>query len=58
MFEDALARARQLIEQRDQIDHELRILFGEVHQPKRARRRADKPATDDAPHEHATVGLL
>ncbi len=51
MFEDSLARARQLIEQRDQIDHELRILFGEVPHPKRPRRRSDKSTTDNAEHE-------
>ena len=30
MFDDKLTRARQLIEQRDQIDQELRVLFGEL----------------------------
>ena len=42
MFDDKLTHARRLIEQRDQIDQELRVLFGEVPQLKRSRRRADK----------------
>ena len=42
MFDDKLTRARQLIERRDQIDQELRILFGELPQPKRGRRRIEK----------------
>ena len=42
MFDDKLTRARQLIEKRDQIDEELRILFGEVPQAKRGRRRNEK----------------
>lgn len=42
MFDEKLTRARQLIEQRDQIDQELRILFGELPQPKRSRRRTEK----------------
>ena len=29
MFDDKLTHARRLIEQRDQIDQELRVLFGE-----------------------------
>jgi len=58
LLDDKLARARQLIEQRDQIDQELRVLFGELPQIKRGRRRKDKDngsadqlqivATDDA----------
>jgi hypothetical protein len=39
MFDDKLARARALIEQRDQIDQELRILLGELPAPRRGRRR-------------------
>ena len=42
MFDDKLTRARQLIERRDQIDQELRVLFGELPQQKRARRRTEK----------------
>ena len=42
MFDDKLTRARQLIERRDQIDQELRALFGEVPQQKRNRRRNEK----------------
>ena len=42
MFDDKLTRARQLIEQRDQIDQELRVLFGELPQQKRGRRRNEK----------------
>ena len=42
MFDDKLTRARQLIEQRDQIDQELRGLFGELPQQKRGRRRNEK----------------
>ena len=42
MFDDKLSRARQLIEKRDQIDQELRILFGEAPQTRRARRRTEK----------------
>ena len=30
MFDDKLTHARRLIEQRDQIDQELRVLFGEA----------------------------
>jgi hypothetical protein len=46
MYDEKLARARRLIEQRDQIDQELRILFGESPQPKRGRRRkADESAS-------------
>lgn len=48
MFDDKLTRARQLIEQRDQIDQELRVLFGELPQQKRARRRAEK---DNGPRD-------
>jgi hypothetical protein len=42
MFDDKLKRARQLIEKRDQIDEELRALFGEAPQPKRSRRQLRK----------------
>ena len=42
MFDEKLRRARQLIEKRDQIDEELRVLFGESAQPKRSRRRMDQ----------------
>ena len=42
MFDDKLTRARRLIEQRDQIDQELRVLFGELPQQKRGRPRKDK----------------
>ncbi len=42
MFDEKLRRARQLIEKRDQIDEELRALFGESPQPKRGRRRTEK----------------
>lgn len=42
MFDEKLKRARQLIEKRDQIDEELRALFGEAPQPKRSRRRMEK----------------
>lgn len=42
MFDNKLARARQLIEQRDQIDQELRVLFGERPQQKRTGRRTEK----------------
>ena len=42
MFDEKLKRARQLIEKRDQIDEELRALFGESPQPKRSRRRIEK----------------
>jgi hypothetical protein len=42
MFDDKLTRARRLIEQRDQIDQELRVLFGELPQQKRGRRRSEK----------------
>jgi uncharacterized coiled-coil DUF342 family protein len=42
MFDEKLKRARQLIEKRDQIDEELRILFGEVPQAKRGRRRIER----------------
>ena len=42
MFDEKLRRARQLIEKRDQIDEELRALFGESPQPKRSRRRIGK----------------
>jgi hypothetical protein len=42
MFDEKLTRARHLIEQRDQIDQELRVLFGELPQPKRTRRRIEK----------------
>ena len=42
MFDDKLTRARRLIEQRDQIDQELRVLFGELPQQKRGRRRNEK----------------
>ena len=42
MFDEKLKRARQLIEKRDQIDEELRALFGELPSPKRTRRRMDK----------------
>ena len=41
MFDDKLTRARQLIEQRDQIDQELRVLFGELPQTRRWRRILD-----------------
>ena len=52
MFDDKLTHARRLIEQRDQIDQELRVLFGEVPQLKRSRRRADKDGgvPDQAEH--------
>ena len=52
MFDDKLTHARRLIEQRDQIDQELRVLFGEVPQLKRSRRRADKDGgvADQAEH--------
>ena len=57
MFDDKLTRARQLIEQRDQIDHELRVLFGELPQSKRSRHRLDKDngATDQAEHENGAA---
>ena len=42
MFDEKLRRARQLIEKHDQIDEELRALFGKSPQPKRSRRRMDK----------------
>ncbi len=42
MFDDKLTRARRLIEQRDQIDQELRVLFGELPQQKRSRKRNEK----------------
>jgi hypothetical protein len=42
MFDEKLRRARQLIEKRDQIDEELRALFGELPSPKRGRRRIEK----------------
>ena len=42
MFDDKLTRARQLIERRDQIDQELRVLFGDPPQQKRGRRRNEK----------------
>ena len=42
MFDDKLTQARRLIEQRDQIDQELRVLFGELPQQKRCRRRSEK----------------
>lgn len=42
MFDDKLTRARHLIARRDQIDQELRILFGELPQTKRGRRRIEK----------------
>ncbi len=57
MFNDKLVRARELIERRDQIDQELRVLFGELPSPRRGRPRRDKndgagaqlelPAKDD-----------
>lgn len=51
MFDDKLARARKLIEQRDQIDEELRTLFGENAKPPRARRRGENgPLVDPAEH--------
>ena len=49
MFDDKLTRARQLIEKRDQIDQELRILFGEVPHAKRGRRRSEKEIVSE-PH--------
>ena len=49
MFDDKLTRARRLIEKRDQIDHELRILFGEVPRAKRGRRRSEKEIVSE-PH--------
>jgi hypothetical protein len=42
MFDEKLKRARQLIEKRDQIDEELRVLFGELPSPKRTRRRMER----------------
>jgi len=42
MFDEKLKRARELIEKRDQIDEELRVIFGESAQPKRSRRRMGK----------------
>jgi len=42
MFDDKLKRARQLIEKHDQIDEELRALFGEAPQPRRSRRQPGK----------------
>ena len=45
MFDEKLRRARQLIEKRDQIDEELRALFGESPQTKRTRRRIEKDNT-------------
>jgi hypothetical protein len=42
MFDDKLTRARRLIEQRDQIDQELRVLFGELPQQKRGRQRNER----------------
>jgi hypothetical protein len=42
MFDEKLTRARQLIEKRDQIDQELRVLFGELPSTKRGRRRIEK----------------
>ena len=51
MFDDKLTRARRLIEQRDQIDQELRVLFGELPQQKRGRRRNEK---DNGPCDQLT----
>ena len=51
MFDDKLTRARRLIEQRDQIDQELRVLFGELPQQKRGRRRNEK---DNGPSDQLT----
>ena len=45
MFDEKLRRARQLIEKRDQIDEELRALFGESPQVKRTRRLMEKDNT-------------
>jgi hypothetical protein len=41
MFDEKPKRARQLIERRDQIDEELRALFGEAPQPKRSRQKKE-----------------
>jgi hypothetical protein len=53
MYDEKLARTRRLIEQRDQIDQELRILFGELPQAKRGRRRK---ADDNSPGEQLELG--
>ena len=57
MFDDKLTRARRLIEQRDQIDQELRVLFGELPQQKHGRRRTDKdtPCADQAEQENGAA---
>ena len=57
MFDDKLTHARRLIEQRDQIDQELRVLFGEVPQLKRCRRRTDKDggAADQTEQENGAA---
>ena len=53
MFDDKLTRARQLIERRDQIDQELRVLFGDLPQQKRGRRRGEK---DNGPRDQLENG--
>ena len=53
MFDDKLTRARQLIERRDQIDQELRVLFGDLPQQKRGRRRSEK---DNGPRDQLENG--
>ena len=55
MFDDKLTRARRLIEQRDQIDQELRVLFGELPQQKHGRRRNEK---DNGPCNQLTTTPL
>lgn len=55
MFDDKLTRARRLIEQRDQIDHELRTLFGESSKPSRGRRRTDIGHHSDPPEQQNAV---
>ena len=57
MFDDKLTRARQLIERRDQIDQELRVLFGELPQQKRGRRRNEKDTAcaGEAEHENGAA---
>ena len=55
MFDDKLTRARQLIERRDQIDQELRVLFGELPQQKRSRRRTEKENGSDVQIENGAA---
>ena len=57
MFEEKLKRARQLIEKRDQIDEELRAIFGESSQPRKSRKRIGKDNGSDVDPEKETIAV-